>query len=302
MAGAERHRRLPGASITRAGLPDSSDLSLRWSLYWGKLAGPNPWGGTTLEWQTASPPPPENFHVTPVVTTRPSTFMSRSRPLSTLSKDYWPNHFDSLEQQHEVGVVAHVDFFGHRRSSSSAGSSRRTPSTVLSYFDAFVVGSKATEARCHFGHYQYDGALGQQLDHGACRPRCSNGQEISRKLILVATILLGAVFLGIKAVEWHHDYVEGMVPGLSWDSHKWQEEEVAPKEVQIFFLLYFCMTGLHALHMLVGFGILGYMLWCTRRGMFTPEYYAPIEITGLYWHFVDIVWIFLFPLLYLIRH
>jgi cytochrome c oxidase subunit 3 len=62
------------------------------------------------------------------------------------------------------------------------------------------------------------------------------------------------------------------------------------------------MTGLHALHMLVGFGVLAFMFVCARRGTFTPEYYAPIEVTGLYWHFVDIVWIFLFPLLYLIRH
>src|SRR5205807_3073564 len=72
---------------------------------------------------------------------------------------------------------------------------------------------------------------------------------------------------------------------------------------QIFFSLYFMMTGLHALHMVIGFGIMAVMLWWAWRGTITKEYYSPIEISGLYWHFVDIVWIFLFPLLYLIgRH
>ncbi len=74
-------------------------------------------------------------------------------------------------------------------------------------------------------------------------------------------------------------------------------------KVQIFFFIYFVMTGLHALHMIIGLGIMTWLTWKAFRGAFTPEYYAPVEITGLYWHFVDIVWIFLFPLLYLLgRH
>lgn len=74
-------------------------------------------------------------------------------------------------------------------------------------------------------------------------------------------------------------------------------------KVQIFFFIYFVMTGLHALHMIIGLGIMTWLVWKAFRGTFTAEYYAPVEITGLYWHFVDIVWIFLFPLLYLLgRH
>ncbi len=75
------------------------------------------------------------------------------------------------------------------------------------------------------------------------------------------------------------------------------------RHAQIFFSLYFVMTGLHALHMVIGLGLMAVMFWWTWRGTITAEYSSPIEISGLYWHFVDIVWIFLFPLLYLIgRH
>ena len=74
-------------------------------------------------------------------------------------------------------------------------------------------------------------------------------------------------------------------------------------KVRIFFWIYFAMTGLHALHMIIGLGVMLWLLWKAFRGAFTREYFAPVEIAGLYWHFVDIVWIFLFPLLYLLgRH
>ena len=80
-------------------------------------------------------------------------------------------------------------------------------------------------------------------------------------------------------------------------------ERVQPRNVQLFYSFYFIMTGMHAIHMIVGEGIMLVMLIMTRRGYFNKNYYNPIEISGLYWHFVDIVWIFLFPLLYLVgRH
>jgi len=81
------------------------------------------------------------------------------------------------------------------------------------------------------------------------------------------------------------------------------EPEKFESKVRIFFWIYFVMTGLHALHMIIGLGIMSWLLWRAWRGSFTIDYYAPVEISGLYWHFVDIVWIFLFPLLYLLgRH
>jgi cytochrome c oxidase subunit III len=117
-------------------------------------------------------------------------------------------------------------------------------------------------------------------------------------MLLVATIALGGVFLGIKAFEYYTEWVEHHVPGLNYDF-----EPEYYRNAQIFFSLYFLMTGLHALHMIIGIGVMLFMLWWAVRGIITPEYYNPVEIAGLYWHFVDIVWIFLFPLLYLIgRH
>jgi len=113
---------------------------------------------------------------------------------------------------------------------------------------------------------------------------------------LVLTMILGSVFLGIKAYEYHHKYVERLVPGPDF---RFPGEEHA----RIFFSLYFAMTGLHALHMIIGIGVLAVMLVMGARGRFGPQYHNPIECSGLYWHFVDIVWIFLFPLLYLVgRH
>jgi len=79
--------------------------------------------------------------------------------------------------------------------------------------------------------------------------------------------------------------------------------DIDPAHVQLFFCMYFAMTGLHASHVTIGIGLLAVMAYRASRGTFTPQYYTPIEISGLYWHFVDLVWIFLFPLYYLIaRH
>ena len=83
----------------------------------------------------------------------------------------------------------------------------------------------------------------------------------------------------------------------AFDPNKYRDK------IRIFYYIYFVMTGLHALHMIVGLGLMAWLLWAAFRGSFGPEYFAPVEMSGLYWHFVDIVWIFLFPLLYLLgRH
>jgi cytochrome c oxidase subunit III len=116
------------------------------------------------------------------------------------------------------------------------------------------------------------------------------------------TMLLGAVFLGIKAYEYTHDWHVGLIPGIKFDQAAWADSGVNPRNIELFFVFYFVLTGLHAIHMVIGMGILG-MLWVKSwRGRYSAAYYTPIEVAGLYWHFVDVVWIFLFPLLYLIRH
>ena len=144
---------------------------------------------------------------------------------------------------------------------------------------------------------------------------------------LVLTMILGGVFLGVKAVEYTHKFHEHLIPGPDFrfepeaTGHgffrKYHDASVLAgspsvpldfeaslaRHAQIFFSLYFAMTGMHALHMVVGLGLLAWLLVLALRGRFSPAYNTPVEIVGLYWHFVDIVWIFLFPLLYLIeRH
>ena len=127
-------------------------------------------------------------------------------------------------------------------------------------------------------------------------------------IMLALTMLLGMVFLGVKAKEYKDKFDEHHVPGASFS---FDHEEIPghpgeyanPKHAQLFFSLYFVMTGLHAIHMIIGLGLFLWLFIAAYKGRFTPEWHTPVEIGGLYWHFVDIVWIYLFPLLYLIdRH
>jgi cytochrome c oxidase subunit III len=126
-----------------------------------------------------------------------------------------------------------------------------------------------------------------------------------RKLLvnlLLATMFFGVCFLGIKGYEWHDEYEHHHAPTFYFDAHDLVHDNphIDPQRTKIFFSLYFTLTGVHALHMIVGIGIFSVITFMAWRGKFTPEYHTPIEIAGLYWHFVDIVWIYLFPLLYLI--
>lgn len=124
------------------------------------------------------------------------------------------------------------------------------------------------------------------------------GKNKGVTLFVLLTMLLGLVFLGVKGVEYSDKWHHGLVPGAYFTA-----ETVAGRGVEMFFVFYFVMTGLHALHMVIGVGLMFWVLWMAKQGRFTPKRHAWVENLGLYWHFVDIVWIFLFPLLYLIgRH
>ena len=126
----------------------------------------------------------------------------------------------------------------------------------------------------------------------------ANGKKKALVAYLAMTIVLAIAFLVIEMSEWHMLYTEGLMPGFNFTYH-----EMDPRHVQLFFGLYFSMTGLHASHVTIGIIVLTVMAVRAYRGAFTPDYYTPIEMSGLYWHFVDLVWIFLFPLYYLIaRH
>jgi cytochrome c oxidase subunit 3 len=115
---------------------------------------------------------------------------------------------------------------------------------------------------------------------------------------LVATLLLGCIFLALKYVEYHEKWVDHHIPGPGFR----YTESAYFHQAQILFFLYFAMTGMHALHMIVGAGLLVTLIVMAARDRFSPAWYTPVETVGLYWHFVDVVWIFLFPLLYLIGH
>jgi cytochrome c oxidase subunit III len=143
--------------------------------------------------------------------------------------------------------------------------------------------------------------------------------------MLLLTLVFGLAFLGIKTKEWSDKYREHHIPTFDYnviggegDLIKGHEKLLGIDKVQnhpaklrereaeiqqhtkVFYSLYFALTGMHALHMIVGVGIFTVITWMAWKGRFTPEYHTPLEIAGLYWHFVDIVWIYLFPLLYLI--
>jgi cytochrome c oxidase subunit III len=126
------------------------------------------------------------------------------------------------------------------------------------------------------------------------------GKRQQTVLFLILTLVLGGVFLGVKVVEYADKFEHHLVPGPHFSGHALGLAGDRASHAQIYFSLYFAMTGLHALHMIIGVPIILWIAWRANAGEFRPDYSSPVELVGLYWHFVDIIWIFLFPLLYLI--
>jgi cytochrome c oxidase subunit 3 len=111
---------------------------------------------------------------------------------------------------------------------------------------------------------------------------------------LAITVLFGLAFLAVKGLEYREDIHEHLWPGPHFTAE-------LPSQAQIFWILYWIMTGVHAVHVTAGVGLLSAMAWLTSRRKFSGAYHTPVEMAGLYWHFVDIIWVFLYPLLYLIH-
>jgi cytochrome c oxidase subunit 3 len=205
------------------------------------------------------------------------------------------HHFDNLEQQREattlgmwVFLVTEVLFFGGLFLVYSVYRAW--------YPDAFAAASH--ELDIVLGTTNTAVLITSSLTMALAVHAAQLGQRKLLLMFLVFTMVLGTAFLGIKSIEYYHKFVEHHVPGPHF-----QFEREYFRHAQLFFSLYFLMTGLHALHMIIGLGIMTWMFIWAWRGVITSDYYSPIEISGLYWHFVDIVWIFLFPLLYLLgRH
>jgi len=205
------------------------------------------------------------------------------------------HHFDDLEQQKDaatlgmwVFLVTEILFFG-------------------GLFTAYLVYRSSYPLAWMAASHELDVVLGgvntavliaSSLTMVLAVHAAQTGRRRALVLFLLLTVLLGSAFLGVKVVEYHHKFVEHHVPGPSFafpGPHG--------REAQLFFSLYFAMTGMHALHMVIGIVLLLNLVRQARAGRFTADYYTPVDMTGLYWHFVDIVWVFLFPLLYLVgRH
>lgn len=130
-----------------------------------------------------------------------------------------------------------------------------------------------------------------------------HGQQRQVLMFLATTLILGLAFLGLKALEYKIDFDENLVPGFRFEEDEWIVAGLSAGQVphvKLFLFLYWVMTAFHALHMIIGIGAVAVMFLLAWRGRFSPAYYGPVEVTALYWHFVDIVWIFLLPNLYLL--
>jgi cytochrome c oxidase subunit 3 len=239
------------------------------------------------------------------------------------------HHFDTMAQQKEAAVIGmwvflltEILFFG--------GLFAAYMIYRVWYFDAFAEASRSLDL--FWGGLNTAVLIGSSLTM-AMAVRCAQTNKRTATVNwLILTMILGSVFLGVKVIEYADKFEHHHVPGPSF---VWAAEHAAPagegaaaehaaapaaegaaahrqlalspeqlqNTTQIYFSLYFTMTGLHALHMIIGIGIMCVITWMAWKGKFDEQYYTPVEMAGLYWHFVDIVWIFLFPLLYLVeRH
>jgi cytochrome c oxidase subunit 3 len=205
------------------------------------------------------------------------------------------HHFDDLEQQYEatslgmwVFLLTEIMFFGGLFAGYTV---YRT-----AYPGAFAAGSQHLDLV--LGSINTAVLISSSLTMALAVHAAQAGQRKTLVAFLLCTLLLGLVFLSIKGMEYSHKFIEHLFPGSGF-----VYEGPGAGQVQLFFSFYIGMTGMHALHMVIGIGLLIVLALRAWYGRFSPTYYAPVEIVGLYWHFVDIVWIFLFPLLYLLgRH
>jgi cytochrome c oxidase subunit 3 len=204
------------------------------------------------------------------------------------------HQFDDLEQQNESGelgmwlfLCTEVMFFG----------GLFLAYTIYRTQDEATFAAASRELDFWWGTINTVVLLTSSLTIALATHAAESMQRKNLMWLLTATMTLGSVFLGIKGMEYYHKYQHHLMPlmGLPFEWHG-----PAAGHAEMFFDLYFALTGLHALHMIIGLGILLVLLIKASRGGLLGDFAAPVRITGLYWHFVDIVWVFLFPLLYLI--
>ncbi len=234
--------------------------------------------------------------------------------------------FKTLEQQKDsaslgmwIFLITEVMFFGGIMLAYTIN--RHT------YFAAFAMGSNTLDL--NLGGFNTIVLLASSFTMAMAVWSAQVGKKQLISLFLLITIVLGFVFFGVKYIEYSQKFHHHLIPGRNFDitycvNNPAKCEDVKPEELdaereelakafqvdpdlnshaQLYYSAYFGMTGLHALHMVIGAGLLLWLLKLSLAGRFTPQYNNPVDMVGLYWHFVDIVWIYLFPLLYLIdRH
>ncbi len=206
---------------------------------------------------------------------------------------YMRHQFDDMDQQNDAAslgmwlfLLTEVMFFGGFFLGYSIYRSE--------YYDSFVNGSHHLDI--FLGGLNTVALITSSVTMAFAVRAAQLGKKNHIIVFLVLTLLLGAVFMVNKFIEYSHKWHDGLIPGMNFI---WTDPG-DPRTIQLFYGFYFCMTGTHGLHVLIGLVLIVWLLIRVCQNKFTPEYYAPIENFGLYWHFVDLVWIFLFPLLYLI--
>jgi cytochrome c oxidase subunit 3 len=248
----------------------------------------------------------------------------------TTTTDHHPalvHQFDSMEQQKEastfgmwVFLLTEIMMFGGLFASYLI--------YRLKFYAAWEAGSSSINVTWGFANTLV--LIASSFTMAMAVWAAQKGDRKKQVAFLIFTMILGAAFLGVKAVEYTDKYKECHIPGsfigkpfnatggpgcttgnIAKEFMEHQERmgkpvtevfaEQTAKQTQIFFSFYFAMTGLHAFHMVIGLGLLTWLTLRANSGEFGPDYFTPVELGGLYWHFVDIVWIFLFPLLYLIN-
>jgi cytochrome c oxidase subunit 3 len=207
------------------------------------------------------------------------------------------HHFADSEQQREASsfgmwifLVTEIMFFG--------GAFCCYAAYRLRYLPSFEAGSRLLDIR--LGATNTAVLIASSLTMALAVHAAQTGKRKALVTFLLLTMVLGATFLGIKYTEYVHKWDDFLIPGIRFAPTEALPSGVTLPNLQLFFCFYFALTGLHALHMIIGLGLLGFLVGKALRGRFSEEYFTPVEVSGLYWHFVDIVWIFLFPLLYLI--
>jgi cytochrome c oxidase subunit 3 len=211
-----------------------------------------------------------------------------------IAHDELRHHFSDMEQQREassmgmwVFLITEIMFFGGMFCSYLV--------YRYEYYQAWLEGSR--HMNFWIGTVNTAVLICSSLTMALAVQASQLGKRKLLVLLLLVTIGFGVVFMVLKGVEYHEHWVLNEFPG----SH-FHFEGQDPRHTEMFFVLYFTMTGFHALHVVIGIGLVGVIAYMAAKGRFSTAYHNPVENVGLYWHFVDLVWIYLYPLLYLISH